>query len=101
MRAGVRAADTVARTGGDEFIVLVDGIRHRSDMATIRRNLEHALSGPAAVDGHLLEIRASIGTAVYPDDGTTADALLGRADQRMYAEKHSDRVRVLSVAKRH
>jgi diguanylate cyclase (GGDEF)-like protein len=92
MNASVRASDTVARTGGDEFIILVDSIQQVADMSRIRAKLEQALSVPAFIDGHQLPVPASIGLAVYPDDGHTVDALFARADQRMYSEKHAGKV---------
>jgi len=89
MLASVRATDTVARTGGDEFLILVNDIHHEADMQTIRQHLDANLIGLASIDGNRLQISASIGSAVYPDDADSIDAILNWADKRMYAAKRA------------
>lgn len=93
MLASVRAADTVSRIGGDEFIILSDQVSQKSAMIHIRRQLEQNLFGTAYISGHKIEIRASIGIAIYPDDGKTIDELLRAADKKMYSEKHSGKLK--------
>ncbi len=83
----VRSSDTVARVGGDEFVVLSLGTRTESDAATLVGRLRHALRRPYRVDGNVVEVDASIGWALFPDDGATPQELLGRADGQMYATK--------------
>ena len=100
MQLSIRAGDTVARTGGDEFIILVDGISHREDMDKIRFNLERSLSIPALIDGRPIELSASIGEATYPEDGESVDALLTQADKRMYSEKRGGNVHRLDAIRR-
>ena len=85
--AVVREADTVARVGGDEFVVLSIGTGTEERAAALVGRLQSALRRPFKVDGAAVEIDGSIGWAVYPDDGTTADELLARADGQMYATK--------------
>jgi diguanylate cyclase (GGDEF)-like protein len=87
MLASVRATDTVARVGGDEFVILVNDINEKSEMLNIRSQLELNLFGAANINGISVDISASIGFAVYPEDGASLDALLKLADERMYKEK--------------
>ena len=83
----VRAADTVARVGGDEFVVLSMGTNDDDRARALVGRLRHALRRPFKVDGAFVEIDGSIGWSVFPDDGHTAEDLLGRADGQMYATK--------------
>ncbi len=83
----VRASDTVARVGGDEFVVLSLGTRTEAEAATLVGRLRHALRRPYRVEGHVVEVDASIGWAIFPDDGATPQELIGRADGQMYATK--------------
>ena len=83
----LRASDTVARVGGDEFVVLSLGTRDDEQAAALVGRLRHALRRPFRVGGASIEIDASIGWAVFPTDGATSDELLARADGQMYATK--------------
>ena len=87
MLASVRESDTVARVGGDEFMILVNDIRNDTDMNNIRQQLEANLIGSAVIAGRELHIGASIGHAVYPTDHTSTDKLQQIADERMYNDK--------------
>ncbi|MGH3065508.1 MAG: putative bifunctional diguanylate cyclase/phosphodiesterase [Gaiellaceae bacterium] len=82
----VRESDTVARVGGDEFVVLSTETANETATTLVRR-LRHALRQPFSVDGATIEIDGSIGWAVFPTDGGTSDELLSRADGQMYATK--------------
>lgn len=83
----LRASDTVARVGGDEFVVLSLGTRTDEQAAALVGRLRHALRRPFRVGGAAIEIDASVGWAVFPTDGATSDELLARADGQMYATK--------------
>lgn len=83
----VRASDTVARVGGDEFVVLSLGTSDELETATLVTRLRQALRQPFTVDGTPIEIDASIGWALFPSHGATPDELLGHADGEMYATK--------------
>src|SRR5262249_37703431 len=83
----VREADTVARVGGDEFVVLSIGTGSDDRAGALVGRLRNALRRPFRVDGASVEIDGSIGWSVYPDDGGTAEELLARADGQMYATK--------------
>jgi len=83
----VRDSDTVSRHGGDEFLILLPQIAHVADAALIATKLLGAVATPARIDGHTLQLTASLGIAVYPQDGTDAEALIKRADAAMYHSK--------------
>jgi diguanylate cyclase (GGDEF)-like protein len=83
----VRASDTVARVGGDEFVVLSLGARDDEQAAALVGRLRNALRRPFRVEGTTVEIDGSVGWAVFPDDGATAGELLAHADGQMYATK--------------
>jgi diguanylate cyclase (GGDEF)-like protein len=83
--------DMLARLGGDEFAALVSLHRGRADMDTIVARLEHCFDDPFVVGGYQLYGEASIGYALYPEDGATKDSLLSAADAAMYEAKHSKR----------
>lgn len=85
--ATVRNSDTVSRHGGDEFVILLPQIAHVADAATIASKLLAAVAAPARADRHVLKLSASIGIAIYPQDGTDVDALMERADTAMYRSK--------------
>jgi diguanylate cyclase (GGDEF)-like protein len=83
LRESLRETDAIARLGGDEFAVLV-----RSDSPeAVAQRLSAALRPDVELDGFLLEVDASMGTARYPDDGTDLETLLRRADVAMYTAK--------------
>ena len=83
----IREVDTVARVGGDEFVILSMGTDSDERAGALVGRLRNALRRPFRIDGAAVEIDGSIGWAVYPDDGTSAADLLARADGQMYATK--------------
>lgn len=84
----VRRSDTVARTGGDEFSILLEGPTSREDAERVADSLIELLNQPMEVENHLLRVGASVGIAVFPEDAATADNLRIAADLHMYAKKH-------------
>ena len=86
LRRCLRPGDVVARLGGDEFAVLVQDEGH-ADGASVGRRLEEAFATPFVLGGRELRIGASIGRAVWPDDGRLPEELLRVADGAMYAVK--------------
>lgn len=98
--AGVRQVDTVARIGGDEFIVLIDAVADADTLRRLGDTLLRDLHGNAYVDGHKLELRASMGAALYPADGEDLDLLLKAADRKMYQAKQRGRVYSMQRHKR-
>ncbi|WP_409566539.1 putative bifunctional diguanylate cyclase/phosphodiesterase [Methylobacterium sp. E-065] len=87
LRSTVRPTDTVARIGGDEFVILQTGIREAGNTQALARRIVDLISRTYMVDGHLLTIGASVGVALAPTDGETADKLLKNADLALYRAK--------------
>lgn len=91
MLTSVRGTDTVARVGGDEFVVLVSAVGNESEAQQILDKLREGLKGTTHIHGTNIEVVASIGSALYPRDGTTLDELLISSDREMYREKGRNR----------
>lgn len=90
LRECIRAADTVARFGGDEFAVLIeDASSADADMTASR--IRETLKFPVLIDAHPVHVSASIGICLYPEDGNEAHLLLKNADAAMYQAKESGR----------
>jgi diguanylate cyclase (GGDEF)-like protein len=87
----VRRSDTVARTGGDEFAIILDEPTSREDAENVSFSLIQLLKEPFELDGHSVRVGASIGIAVYPEDAVSAEALCIAADRRMYSDKNAAR----------
>ena len=83
----LRGMDTLARVGGDEFIALIPVVRNRAEVEEIIQRLAHCFDAPFRIDDYTIRGTASIGIAVYPDDGATKDELKRVADAAMYANK--------------
>jgi len=83
----LRGNDTVARLGGDEFIILLRGFRNQANLPGILHKLLSTLSQEYRLDSHRIAVTASIGVAVFPEDGTSVDELLRNADTAMYVAK--------------
>jgi diguanylate cyclase (GGDEF)-like protein/PAS domain S-box-containing protein len=87
----VRSSDTVGRHGADEFVVLLWELRRPEDAGVTAANILEALRKPHQVKQRELHITGSIGIAIYPDDGTEADALMKKAELAMHHAKESGR----------
>ena len=83
----LRKTDTVARIGGDEFLLLLAEIDRVEDATIIAQKVLESIQDPFVVNGHEIFITASIGIAFYPDDGSEVDTLINRADKGMYSAK--------------
>jgi two-component system cell cycle response regulator len=90
---GARQADTVSRISGDEFVIVVPDMQHPEAARAPAEKIIQNLSVPFIVDALLLDISASVGIAVYPEDGDTALLLLQSADRAMYEAKRAGRNR--------
>jgi diguanylate cyclase (GGDEF)-like protein/PAS domain S-box-containing protein len=89
--ASVRGSDTVSRQGGDEFVVLLSAIAQAEDAARSAAKILTALGMPHKLEKHELQITASVGIGIYPDDGTDAETLVKNADIAMLAAKNNGR----------
>lgn len=87
----VRRSDTVARTGGDEFSVILEEPMTRADAARVGKTLTKLLDEPITFDGKELRVGASVGIAVFPDDAADSESLRIAADLRMYAGKSASK----------
>lgn len=87
----IRGSDTVSRVGGDEFVVVVEEVARPGEAAMVARKIISSLSTPVFYQDHACQIGASIGIAIFPDDGATMDEVSKAADVAMYRVKHSGR----------
>jgi len=91
LKQRLRRSDTVARWGGDEFVVVLPEIAEADDALRVALKAQRAFQEPFAVDDNELSVTASIGIATYPDDGANADTLIRHADAALYRAKESGR----------
>jgi diguanylate cyclase (GGDEF)-like protein len=87
----VRASDTIARLGGDEFVITLPDVGFDMTASTVAVKVMHELETPFFVRNQSLELGASIGISLYPEDGNSAQDLLRTADTAMYSAKKSGR----------
>jgi diguanylate cyclase len=85
----IRKADTVARIGGDEFVVVLNEIEQEDDVVAISEQILDCIKQAFNIEGHELSISCSIGISIYPRDGKTPDTLLLHADKAMYQAKQA------------
>jgi diguanylate cyclase (GGDEF)-like protein/PAS domain S-box-containing protein len=93
LRHATRHTDTVARLGGDEFIVVQSGARQPAGADALGQLLMRILADPYLIDGRQVEVTASIGIAIYPNNAASGDALLKQADLALYRAKQEGRCR--------
>ncbi len=99
LKEQVRDIDTVARLGGDEFIILLPGLHQPGDASLIANKLLACFSAPFQAGEHEFFTSASIGTSLYPQDGTDVASLIRNADAAMYRSKAKGRNRVESYTR--
>ncbi|MGB9031225.1 MAG: EAL domain-containing protein, partial [Acidobacteriaceae bacterium] len=98
LKDSLREQDTVARVGGDEFLIMLSGADHAAEPALAARRLMNAMARPFFVEGHMLSTSSSIGVSIFPDHGEDGETLIKNADAAMYCAKDdgSNRVRVFA-----
>ncbi len=90
----VRESDTVSRHGGDEFLILLSEVDQPEDAGLIAEKIVSSIAEPHSIAGHELTLTASVGIALYPEDGQDTQSLIMRADTAMYHAKNTGRNRV-------
>jgi diguanylate cyclase (GGDEF)-like protein/PAS domain S-box-containing protein len=91
LKACVRDSDTVARQGGDEFVLVLRNYANDDEITSIMQRVQTSIAQPWLAGRRELQITCSIGIAVYPQDGRSADVLLRNADSAMYKAKETGR----------
>jgi diguanylate cyclase (GGDEF)-like protein len=89
----VRSSDTVSRQGGDEFVLLLSDVNQSDQLASKIDSIHDIVTAPYCIEGRHLNIGATIGISVFPDDGDDTETLLRNADAAMYAAKENGRNR--------
>ena len=91
LKAWGREQDTVARVGGDEFLIVLTGLKDVTDVAVAAERLMDALIGEYSIQGHALNITCSLGISIFPEHGTDTETLIKNADTAMYSAKENGR----------
>ncbi len=87
----VRSGDTVARMGGDEFVLLITNIEDIKELDPVLTRINRKIAEEISLDSHIFSVSASIGVAIYPLDNVDADTLIRHADLSMYEAKQAGR----------
>ena len=95
LQSTIRSSDTVARMGGDEFVVVIADLSRAEVATSIAKKLLEAVTAPADLAGERVGVTASIGIAIFPNDGLDRQALMRAADTAMYSAKSQGRNRAL------
>jgi diguanylate cyclase (GGDEF)-like protein len=88
----IRESDMAARLGGDEFVLLLAGVHDVDGTKRTTEKIQLAIAQPVQFEGHNLAVTASVGIAIYPDDGEKIDELLSKADAAMFKDKAAMRL---------
>ncbi|MGL4318134.1 MAG: diguanylate cyclase domain-containing protein [Pseudomonas sp.] len=91
LRSATRESDTVARLGGDEFVILFEVVEDAQQVIGILQKLHERFQLPMLLDGHEVQVQASMGVSLFPRDGDDIESLVQQADRAMYKAKNSGR----------
>jgi len=86
-----RSIDTVVRLGGDEFVMIIDNLTQAADAESVAQRAVAALRAPLRIGEHDIHTSASVGIALYPQDGNSVESLMAHADAAMYCVKQHGR----------
>lgn len=95
LQSRIRKSDTLARLGGDEFTVILTHLNAKEEAALVAKSLLQVLSGSFLIESHEISISASIGIALFPENGADATELLQQADGAMYSAKRDGKNRIM------
>ncbi|HEX5052086.1 MAG TPA: GGDEF domain-containing protein, partial [Planctomycetota bacterium] len=98
LRTSVRGSDTVARYGGDEFVILAGELDRGADAGMIAEKVTDMVQVPLALEGGPIRVSCSIGISVFPDDGEDPEQLIALADKAMYATRSAGEQRYAFAA---
>ncbi|HSC84479.1 MAG TPA: diguanylate cyclase [Pseudomonas sp.] len=91
LSSATRESDTVARLGGDEFVILFEVVEDAQQVIRILQKLHDRFQLPMLIDGHEVQVQASMGVSLFPRDGDDIESLVQQADRAMYAAKNAGR----------
>lgn len=91
LRSATRESDTVARLGGDEFVILIEQLDDPGRVVAVLHKLHERFQLPMLLDGHEVQVQASMGVSLFPRDGDDIESLVQQADRAMYAAKNAGR----------
>ena len=100
LRSVTRTEDTLARIGGDEFVLLMGRMQDRGVVLRTAHNILETIARPLVIEGTEVALTASIGIAFFPDHGEEMESILASADQALYAVKHGGKNAVLCAPER-
>ena len=95
LRSRVRQVDTIARTGGEEFTIVIGGLKTREGAEKVCAELLKLFETPVKIPGHEIHLTISIGVALFPDDGCEIEILRRSSDQALYRAKSAGRNRAI------
>ena len=87
----IRKVDTVARYGGDEFVIILWDVCNKDNVVKIVKNIQEKFLNPIRIEKNEFMVSLSIGISLFPDDGNTKESLVGNADKAMYKIKETTR----------
>ncbi len=93
LESSIRGSDTAARIGGDEFVVLLEGVKDNDEIRSIASRILESINIPISIDDHTFNVGASMGISIYPDDSENHDELMTNADKAMYHVKDTGKNR--------